>query len=68
MATKEKVIVILLVLALVFSFVSLTLHFVSPSQKASNSVSGSGSIPSGQVQLVVQKNSAGQTTSSSGAG
>ena len=65
MSNKEKVIVILLALALIFSFVSLSLHFVTPSQKAVNST---GNIPAGQVQLIVQKNSAGQTASSSGGG
>ena len=65
MSKKEKVIVVLLILALIFSFVSLTLHFVTPSDRINNP---SGNIPAGQINLVVEKNSVGQTASPEGTG
>lgn len=65
MSNKEKVIVVLLVLALIFSFVSLTLQFVTPSGQNINS---SGNVPAGQVNLFVQKNAVGQTASPEGTG
>ena len=64
-STKERIIVILLVVALLFSFASLTLHFVSLSG-GSYSGAGGASGESGQVNLFVQHNAAGQSASGSG--
>ncbi len=65
-STKERIIVILLVVALLFSFASLTLHFVSFSGGVYSGGANGASGESGQVNLFVQHNAAGQSASGSG--